>query len=230
MELKKNPSVNIEKHKSRNFFLGLVAALSVSLVAFEWRQETKLIVQTSLGEQDDNWEEEKIPIVISKPKELPAPKINKALPPTPDPEPKPIITPNPVTEPTPPRVVDVSNLFGEEKLVDEVLPPQPVHFAEVNPMFPGGDEAMYAFLQRNLKYPKLAKEYNVQGKIYVQFIVDVDGSIRDLQILRGLPGNDLGCEAEALRVIEAMPNWKPGLQGDKAVPVIHTMAINFVLK
>jgi protein TonB len=164
-----------------------------------------------------------------KPKELPAPKIDKTLPPKPDPDPKPIF-PEPSKNPDPKFDPNVSNLFGDELPVIDDTPPAPTRYPSSNPQFPGGEEAMFRYLQHNLKYPEMAKDYNVQGRVYVEFIVDVDGSIRDLKIRRGIPGNDLGCEEEAMRVIRSMPKWSPGKQGDKKVPVIYTLPINFVLK
>ena len=229
MELKKNPRVNLESGKTRNFLLGLVAALSLSLVAFEWRQSSVLITPPTLDEPLANWEPENIPIVMRKPKELPEPKVNKALPPKPDPDPRPIYQ-EPSPEPDPKFDPNISNLFGEEDPVIDEAPVPPTRYPSSNPEFPGGEQAMFKYLQRNLKYPEMAKDYNVQGRVYVQFIVDTDGEIKDLEILRGLPGNDLGCEEEAMRVIRSMPKWKPGMQGDRKVPVIYTMGINFVLK
>lgn len=229
MELKKNPRVNLESGKTRNFLLGLVAALSLSLVAFEWRQSTVLITPPDLDEPIANWEPENIPIIMRKPKELPEPMVNKALPPKPDPNPKPIYQ-EPSPDPDLEFDLDDSNLFSDEEPVIDVTPLSPTRYPSSNPEFPGGEQAMFKYLQHNLKYPEMAKDYNVQGRVYVQFVVDTNGEIKNLEILKGLLGNDLGCEEEAMRVIRSMPKWKPGMQGDRKVPVIYTMGINFVLK
>lgn len=229
MELKKDPGVNLETGKTRNFLMGLVAALSLSLVAFEWRQSTVLITPPSSTQIVEQWEPENIPIVMAKPRELPAPQIDKTLPPKPDPDPKPIFR-DPAPNPEPFIDPDVTGLFGYEEPLEDDTPPAPTRYPSSNPEFPGGEQAMFRYLQRNLKYPEMAKDYNVQGRVFVEFIVDVDGTIRDLKIRRGIPGDDLGCEEEAMRVIRSMPKWSPGMQGDRKVPVIYTLPINFVLK
>ena len=98
---------------------------------------------------------------------------------------------------------------------------------EQDPVFPGGVEAMYRYIAENLRYPQQAVEANVQGRVFLDFIVEKDGSISSPRVLRGI-GN--GCDDEALRVVEAMPKWTPGKQGGKAARVRYTLPINFKLQ
>jgi len=97
---------------------------------------------------------------------------------------------------------------------------------EVMPQYPGGDEARDKFLSDNLTYPPLAKKQGIQGKVWVGFIVSKDGSISDVEILRGIGG---GCDEEVKRVIEKMPNWIPGTIGGEPVIVKFRFPINFTL-
>ncbi len=94
------------------------------------------------------------------------------------------------------------------------------------PEFPGGDKKRIEFLTENIKYPVEARESGVQGTVYVGFVVEKDGSIKDARVLRGI---GKGCEDEALRVIRQMPKWKPGTQRRQPVNVQMTLPITFVL-
>ena len=97
---------------------------------------------------------------------------------------------------------------------------------EDQPNFPGGEEARMRFLQEHLRYPSEAREAGLQGTVFVSFVVEKDGSISDAKVLRGV-GESL--DAEALRVINAMPNWEPGSQRGEHVRVQYNMPIRFVL-
>ena len=94
------------------------------------------------------------------------------------------------------------------------------------PEFKDGQAAMYKFLRQNIVYPAVARENGIEGTVYVGFIIGKDGSIRDVQVKRGIGG---GCNEEAVRVIRLMPNWNPGKQNGKAVAVAFTMPVKFEL-
>ncbi len=96
------------------------------------------------------------------------------------------------------------------------------------PEFPGGTTALFAFLQQNVKYPQIAYENNIQGKVMVQFVVDKDGSITNVQVAKS--GGDRSLDKEAVRVVKAMPKWRPGMQKGKPVRVQYTMPVNFRLQ
>ena len=98
-------------------------------------------------------------------------------------------------------------------------------FVELNPEWKDGQEALYGYLSTNIHYPKEALQKCVSGKVYLQFIVEKDGSInQDVKIIRGI-GN--GCDEEALRVVKNMPAWNPGKQNGKPVRVYFTLPIKF---
>ncbi len=109
------------------------------------------------------------------------------------------------------------------------LPAQPVmdlSELDVQPEFPGGMEAVYAFMQKSVHYPEQALNENVQGKVYVQFTVDRDGKVKDVQLKRGLR-EDLN--EEALRAVRAMPDWSPGSKDGQVVATRFVIPIEFRL-
>lgn len=97
---------------------------------------------------------------------------------------------------------------------------------EKRPSFPGGQKALNAYLSKNIKYPAVDKENNIQGKVYVNFVVEPDGKLSEVAAVRG-PSETL--KAEAVRVISKSPAWKPGAQGGKWVRVKYTLPVNFAL-
>lgn len=99
--------------------------------------------------------------------------------------------------------------------------------AEVMPEFPGGEQAMMKFVSENVQYPEEAKEKEISGRVLVGFIVEKDGSVNEVKIVRGIGG---GCDEEAVRVVKAMPKWKPGKQDGKTVRVSYTMPFFFKMQ
>ena len=97
---------------------------------------------------------------------------------------------------------------------------------EVDPEFPGGVEALYKYLADNIKYPEQAKKDGVQGRVFVRFVVEADGTVAEAEVLRGIGG---GCDEEALRVVNAMPKWKPGTVDGKPVRTQYNLPITFRL-
>ena len=98
---------------------------------------------------------------------------------------------------------------------------------EQMPLFPGGDGALMAFLRDNIKYPTVAAENGVQGRVVVGFVVERDGSITDVNILRGV---DPSLDREAMRVVKSMPKWTPGKQNGSAVRVKYQVPVSFRLQ
>lgn len=94
------------------------------------------------------------------------------------------------------------------------------------PKFPGGDKELFQFVADHIKYPEEAKKAGTEGRVYVGFIVEPDGSLSDFKVLRGI-GH--GCDEEALRIVESMPKWQPGTQRGKAVRVQYLIPVNFKL-
>ena len=98
---------------------------------------------------------------------------------------------------------------------------------EEMPSFPGGQGALMAFLSSNIKYPVVAQENGVQGRVIVGFVVEKDGSISDVKVMRSV---DPSLDREAQRVVKAMPKWKPGKQNGSAVRVKYTVPVVFRLQ
>ena len=98
---------------------------------------------------------------------------------------------------------------------------------EVYPEFPGGVEALYKYIAENIRYPQEAKDIHIEGRVVVRFVVMEDGSIADVEVLRGIGG---GCDEEAVRVVKTMPKWKAAVDGGKPVKAHYVLPINFVLQ
>lgn len=116
-----------------------------------------------------------------------------------------------------------------EKAIESPVPKAEEEFVvvEQQPEFPGGQAALTSFLQRNLRYPTQASRANVQGKVFISFTINTDGSLTNLQILKGL---GFGTDEEALRVMHLMPRWKPGRQSGRTVRVRYNLPITFALE
>ena len=112
----------------------------------------------------------------------------------------------------------------EEEVVEEQ---EIFEVVEHMPEFPGGQAALMKYLGDNIKYPTIAQENGTQGRVTVQFVVNADGSIVDAKVIRGV---DPYLDKEALRVINSMPKWKPGMQRGKAVRVKYTVPVMFRLQ
>ncbi len=122
------------------------------------------------------------------------------------------------------------NVPNDEPLSDYAMPLQEndsiYTIVETMPEFPGGRAKMMGFLAANISYPQAARDKGVEGRVYVSFVVNEDGSVSDVKVLRGIGG---GCDEEAVRVVQSMPNWKPGTQKGKPVRVAYNLPINFKL-
>lgn len=115
----------------------------------------------------------------------------------------------------------------KEQVIQQEAPKEIFTVVEEQPQYPGGDESRIKYLQDNIKYPDEAKELGVQGKVFVTFVVEVDGSITDVRVLRGIGA---GCDEEAIRVVKGMPKWVPGKQRGVPVRVQFNLPIKFTLQ
>jgi len=114
------------------------------------------------------------------------------------------------------------------KIEDEVIPDDTPHLSpEVAPEFPGGLEALMSFLSKNIRYPAQARDQQIQGRVYLSFVVERDGSVSNITLLRGI---GFGCDEEAIRVVGLMPTWKPGRQNGIPVRVYYNLPIKFTLR
>lgn len=228
MELKKSNKADLESKKNMFFLLGLVFALGITLLAFEWTSKPKKA--EDLGAiQTQAVEEEMIPITREpevKPPPPPPPATVEVL----------NIVDNDVeiedeleiedTEADDNTIIDVAPVVvaKEEEEEDEA---EVFFIVEDMPEFPGGETALRTWLGKNVNYPTIAQENGIQGKVYVSFVVGKDGTVTNAAIARGV---DTNLDKEALRVVNSMPKWKPGMQRGKPVNVSYTVPINFVLQ
>ena len=112
----------------------------------------------------------------------------------------------------------------EEDVVDEK---QIFVVVESMPTYPGGQAELMRYLHSQIKYPALAKESGISGRVFVSFVIERDGSVTDITILRGIGG---GCDEEAIRVVKSMPKWNPGTQRGQPVRVRFNLPIKFTLQ
>lgn len=98
---------------------------------------------------------------------------------------------------------------------------------EQMPQFPGGQQALFNFLGENMKYPRIAKENHIEGRVLCSFVVEKDGSISNVTVVRS--GGDPSLDKEAVRLLKSMPKWVPGKQNGKLVRVKYTVPLNFRL-
>jgi len=227
MELKKSPKADLESKRNIFVQLGLVISLGICLLAFEWTSKVDQAGSLGTVVQQDV-EDEIIPITRQE----------EVKPPPPPPPPKVVEVLTIVdddteiedeleiedTEADDETVIDVAPVIQEEEEAEEG---QVFFIVEEMPEFPGGELALRKFIANAIKYPVIAQENGIQGKVYVNFVVDKDGSVTNARIARGV---DQSLDKEALRVVNSLPKWKPGKQRGKSVRVSYTVPISFVLQ
>lgn len=124
-------------------------------------------------------------------------------------------------------VIIVRTKAAQARLDSAIQSDKPVYGVEEMPQYPGGEQAMLGFISNNLHYPMSDAQKGTQGRVTVRFIVTKTGKVTDATIIRGLSP---GCDAEAIRVVNKMPNWKPGSQKGKPVSVYYTLPIVYKLQ
>tara|TARA_Y100000815_G_C13183807_1_gene440326 strand:- start:1 stop:654 length:654 start_codon:yes stop_codon:yes gene_type:complete len=216
MKAKKNPKISIERKRGLFFQIGLVITLLVVLVAFEWKSYEK--TDYSLGQlQMDDLEDEMIPITRQEEK-----------PPPPPPPPEIIeIVEDEVEIENELEVEDTDtdeNEFIEQEEEDDS--DEVFMVVEQMPVFPGGDLGLMKFIQKTTKYPPIAKENDITGKVYVTYVVNKKGKVTSVKVVRGV---DKYLDAEAVRVVKLLPYTTAGKQRGKPVNVQYTIPINFTL-
>lgn len=224
MEIKKNPEVDLEKKRSLFLAAGYVVALALVLTAFEWKTYERSAAD--LGQLViDDLEEEIIP--ITEQNQPPPPP-----PPPPPPAPEIEIVEDDVEIEEEVEIMDVE--ATQETIIEEIVPveeepAEPDFFTIVEdmPSFPGGDAALLKFIAEHVEYPSIAKENGITGVVYVSYIVDKDGSVKDVKVVRGA---DPFLDKEAVRVVKTLKGYKPGKQRGKPVPVQFTIPIRFQLQ
>ena len=227
MEVKKADIANLEKKRSMFLQLGYVIALGLILLAFEWGTRPSEI--NSLGELGDmDLDEEIIPITRQQ---------NEPPPPPPPPQTTEVI--NIVdddveiedelilddTDADQDDAIDIVEFDEEEEEVNE----QQIFFVvEDMPTFQGqSKDAFRIYIQQNLKYPIIAQENGISGKVFVQFDINAKGNVANVIVVRGV---DPSLDKEAVRVVKSSPQWKPGKQRGRPVNVRFTFPIVFQLQ
>lgn len=132
------------------------------------------------------------------------------------------------------KEIDSGTIPPKLKLIenpeDTIVKNQPniIPYPDVQPEFPGGNEASQEYIRLNLKYPQNAIDLGIEGKVFVQFTVTNTGSITDVKVLKGI--SEGGINEEAIRLVKNMPNWKPGLLNGVLVPAYVKIAILFQMR
>ena len=226
MEKKKSKFSNLESKRFVFFQSGLIIALSLTLLAFEYSvpKTTSFLSDNRKGNMfiDEDmivtWRKEEKKLTPPPPKKQIIEEI--------------ILIDNDKTED---NVEDFNSESGEDVAVELITiieePEQeaivPFYKLEKEPSFVGGESALFEYLSKNTKFPQLANETGITGKVYIKFIVDKDGNIKNVEVVRKV--HPL-LDAEALRVVKKMPTWNPGIQRSKPVKTSFIVPINFVLK
>ncbi len=224
MQLKKNPSASLEDKKFTYVLLGFVFVLSVCFVALEWTERE--VTKYEVADTEFAFEEE---IDIQQTSQ-------ETPPPPPPPAVQEVEVLNVVEDDVETQEIEINT----EDDKTEVVIQAPVEIQEEEeednvvfvivenkPEFPGGDQALMKYIAENIKYPVIAQENGIQGRVICQFVVNKDGSIVDIDVVRSV---DPSLDKEAIRVIKSMPKWKPGKQRGKAVRVKFTLPIVFRLQ
>ena len=237
MQLKKNPNADLTKNSSLYFAVGLAVVLFISWQAIEWKTYDKSGYGYEALNVDDD-DDEEVPITEQL----------KTPPPPPPPPPAPEVlevvedeeeveeTIIESTETDQEEIIEVEDVEVEEEFDDD-----PVPFAVIEdvPIYPGCEnvakserrncfqEQINKHVRKNFRYPEIAQEMGIQGRVYMHFVIDKDGSITDIKIARS-PDRNLGIEAE--RIIHKLPKMTPGKQRGRPVRVPFSIPINFRLQ
>lgn len=227
MQVKKSQKASLEDKKIIYVLMGFVFVLSVCYVAFEWTE--KEVTKYEVADTDFLFEEE---VEIQQTTQETTP------PPPPPPAVQEVEVLNVVEDDVETESIEINT--EDEKDVEVVIAPPveaPVEeeeeevifmVVETMPEFPGGQQALFKYLNENVKYPVIAQENGIQGRVICQFVVNKDGAIVDVEVVRS--GGDPSLDKEAVRVIKSMPKWNPGKQRGKAVRVKYTVPVNFRLR
>ena len=226
MQVKKSENASLEKDKLVYVLMGLVFTLSLVYVALEWTERE--VTKYEVTDTEFLFEEE---VEIQQ-------TTQETPPPPPPPAVQEVEVLNVVEDNVETESIEVN---AEDDKAEEVVIAAPVEapveeeeeevvfvVVESMPEFPGGQQALFKYLSENVKYPVIAQENGIQGRVICQFVVNKDGSIVYVEVVRS--GGDPSLDKEAIRVIKSMPKWKPGKQRGKPVRVKYTVPVNFKLQ
>ena len=226
MEEKKSPKANLENKKLMFMQIGLIISLLIAWLAFEHKSYDKRQIDESLLNREVVLDEEMVEITKQeeqKPQPVEAPQQTTQLE---------IVDDDVETEDLNINAEVEQNEVIEEYVAPEVVEEEVVEqeifqIVEEMPAFPGGEAKLMEYVGKNIKYPQIARETGIQGRVFIGFVVEPDGSVSNVKLLRGIGG---GCDEEAMRVVKSMPKWKPGKQRGKAVRVSYQIPVYFKLQ
>ena len=226
MEEKKSPKANLENKKLMFTQIGMIIALLVAWLAFEHKSYDKREIDPSLLNREVVIDEEMVEITKQeeqKPQPVEVPKQTTQL--------------EIVQDDVEVEDIDINAEVEQNEVIEEYVPVEVEEeevveqeifkIVEEMPSYPGGEQKLMEYVAKNIKYPQIARETGIQGRVYVNFVVEPDGSVSNVSVLRGIGG---GCDEEAMRVVKNMPKWKPGKQRGKAVRVQYMLPVNFKLQ
>ena len=231
MEIKKSPKANLENKKLLFTEIGLIIALGVVYLAFDWSTAEK---QVSVFEETAEVveAEEMVPITQETPPPPPtaAPKIPVLSDQIDIVDDEVQVDDNMFINLEDDASMGVEIMDYVETVEEEVVEEEaiPFQFVEEKPSFMGGDaNAFSKWVNERLVYPEIAKENGVSGRVTLQFTVNTDGTVSNIKVLRGV---DPSLDKEAVRVVSMSPKWTPGKQRDRAVKVTYTFPVIFQLR
>ena len=226
MEEKKSPKANLENKKVMFTQIGLIIALLIAWLAFEHKSYDKRELDESLLNREVVLDEEMVEITKQeeqKPQPVEQPQQTTQLE---------IVDDNVETED-----ININAEVEQNEIIEEYVAPEVVEeevveqeifqIVEEMPAFPGGEQKLMEYVAKNIKYPQIARETGIQGRVFIGFVVEPDGSVSNVKLLRGIGG---GCDEEAMRVVKSMPKWTPGKQRGKAVRVSYQIPVMFKLQ
>lgn len=222
METRKSIKADLESKRSLFFQVGFILAMSMTLIAFEWSSSNVAADVKFYGTEVDV-PVEIIPVTVIEPAALPKPpRLISQL----------VITDEPIDVELPIEFLNSElpeeGFYGLIAIATEPEDRDEVHyFVDEMPEFPGGEQALRRFLATSVKYPNEAIRNEVEGRVFVEFVVDAKGMVTRVKIARGVHPS---LDSEALRVVESMPAWKPGMQNGRRVNVSFTVPILFQLQ
>ena len=226
MEEKKSPKANLENKKLMFIQIGMIISLLIAWMAFEHKSYDKREIDPSLLNREVVLDEEMVEITKQeeqKPQPVEMPKQTTQL--------------EIVQDDVEVEDIEINADVDQTEVIEEYVPVEVeeedvqeqeiFQIVEEMPAYPGGDQKLMEYVAKNIKYPQIARETGIQGRVFVGFVVEPDGSVSNVKVLRGIGG---GCDEEAVRVVKSMPKWKPGKQRGKAVRVSYMLPVNFKLQ
>ncbi len=222
MELRKMTKLDLDRKRGMFLNVGLAISLALVLTAFEWKSaESPLVVLEDHAEEFDTIME--VPITVIPPP--PPPPVQQPV--------IQIVSDEEIIEVVEDIIIDQE--FTELLIIEDIVFDEPVvekaaeyiDFAEHMPIPLVGIKEYYRFIAKNMKYPNQARRMGIEGKVFVQFVVNKEGEVINVKTLKGIGG---GCDEEAERVISLSPKWKPGKQGARRVSVRMVLPVYFNLQ